>query len=255
MQKNEIIKNLSIPQKILIKNSKKKNNNNNYPNLTNSNKIKTISDCFTAEYVGNDKNGILILVLSADKQHIKKIKGNFYEIVQHSSSKSKELDLICRISYSNIKEINWDGDNYENCPHIICDFNELDHTPYNDMFYAEQKTLNGLIIYRKIVSIYNILNPLIIKDILKIYENYNEDIVIDLQDQDYSEANNIYYELLKKEISQSKLNVNLRHGKVISNKFGLPEHSAYNIDWFLYRAYNKSNNDLLSSYFKNRKLL
>ena len=41
MQKNEIIKNLSIPQKILIKNSKKKNNNNNYPNLTNSNKIKT----------------------------------------------------------------------------------------------------------------------------------------------------------------------------------------------------------------------
>ena len=248
MQPNKIINNLNIPQKILIKNSKP---NNSYPNL--SKNTITISDWFTTEYVGQDEYGILVLL---NTDYIKKIKGNCYEIVQYSSSKAKKMYLICRISYLNIKNIILNGDNYYSCPHIICNFNQLDHTPYSDMFYAEQKTLkNGLIIYKKIISIYNILNPLIIKNILKMYESYNEDIVIDLQNQDYSEINNVYYDKLKQKISQSQLNINLRPGIVIGNKFNLTNHSAYNIDWFLYKAYRKSNNKLLSSYFKNRRVM
>jgi hypothetical protein len=236
---NQIISNLkTLPQKILIKNS-----NLTKPNLK-------ISECFITECVNFDEYGILIDI---GTEYIEKIKKHYYKVVQSQSNKSKKLDLVCKIPYSNIININWDGDNYDNCPHIICDFIGIDSTPYSEMFYAKEiKLKNGKCEFRKILSNYNVINPTMIKDIVKMYKAYNKSIIIDLQDQNYEGINEVYHYELQKEILNSQLEVNLRHGKVLSEKFGLTYHSAYNIDSLLCKL-NKSNSIIVSDYFKNRK--
>lgn len=112
---------------------------NSYPDI--NKEQKGVSSWFRVEVKGLYYNGLEVFIYAGEERYItfdnKKQEWRFAK-----DNERNKFPSFCvgRIPFENIREINWRGDEYYNCPHLYCNFKNSQ--PYESIIFYIEKGSN-----------------------------------------------------------------------------------------------------------------
>jgi len=123
-----------------------------YPNV--NEKDKGISSWFKLEYKCISHKSIDFFI-SIDSIKYDKFKKGW--VTCEYSYDAVNAFVIGKIPFEYIVEIDWEGDEYYNYPHLYCNFDSKNKSPYYEVVYALREDLDGYVLYEEIDSLKAVL--------------------------------------------------------------------------------------------------